>query len=228
MRNLTFLSCLFSTYAWRGGLSYRDQKSYHRKSTMISLALVMLGFVLGLQLGAPSPLAADDCDILKNQCGATKDINVKGVIFAGAVKQASQSHGKQPWKKIKGNCDVYNKGHGVSLPLVVASAQKCEIKLLTGGKSHSKMKKKCAIKKWVKNKSFSNKDGLGGSWSVKILKKPQNNTRQKTWRVKLKSNRPSPAPQMFFSISSVKLKIPVSSSLKNSSSSNSIRDYCFQ
>jgi hypothetical protein len=184
---------------------------------------------LGSLLGAPSPVVAATCDILQNKCGATKSVTVSGEKFAGAVEQASQSHGKQPSKKIKGKCNVLAGGAVVKLPLVVVSDQKCEIKVLTGGKSHSKMKKRCAITKWNYVKEKNGKDGIGGSWSVKIVKKPKNNSRQKTWHLKLKSNRPLPgAPAMYFRVNSVKLKIPASSGLNNSSSSNAIRDYCFQ
>ncbi len=208
--------------------SYRNQNGEQRRSTKLGIPLAVLVISLGLLLGASSPVAAADCDILQNKCGETKSIFVPGEKFAGAVKQASQSHGKQPQTKIKGNCNVSEGGARVTLPLVVASKQECEIKLLTGGKSHSKMKKQCAIKKWTYYNGKKGKDGVGGSWSVKILKKPQNNTRQKTWHVKLKSNRPPPAPIMYFVVNQVTLKIPASSSLKNSSSSNAIRDYCFQ
>jgi hypothetical protein len=208
-------------------LSYRYQKGAQWRSTKLGIPLALLGIALGLLLGGSSPVAAADCDILQNKCGATKEILVSGAMFAGAAKQASQSHGKQPWKKIKGKCTVSDEGARVSLPLVVASPQKCEIELFKGGKSHSKMKKRCAIKKWNYSAEKSGKDGLGGSWSVKILKKPKNNSRQKKWHVKLKDNRPK-FYSMKFSINSVKLKIPASNSLTKSSSSNSIRNYCFQ
>jgi hypothetical protein len=226
MQSLNFLSSPCSISAWRGVLSYRDHKGEQRRSMMmVPLLALSLGIALGSLLGAPFPVAAATCDILKNKCGETKSITVSGEKFAGAVEQASQSHGKQPWKKIKGKCNVLA-GGWVELPMVVTSKQKCEIKLLTGGKSHSKMKKRCAIKKWVHDKAQNGKDGVGGSWSVKILKKPKNNSRQKMWHVKLKNNRPPPL--MYFEIKQVKLTIPASSSLTNSSGSNAIRDYCFQ
>jgi hypothetical protein len=191
--------------------------------------------VFGSMLLAPFPVAAETRNILQNKCGDTKNIEIWGGTFGKAVKEASQNHGKQSWKKIKGKCNVKNGGARVTLPMVLTSGQKCEIKFLTGGKSHSRMKKQCAILGWLGEYSDrSYKDGIGGSWKRKIYKKPTNNTRQKSWHLKLSANRPSPPPGQYvgyafeFEITKVRLKIPASSSLTNSSSFSVLRQYCFK
>ena len=132
--------------------------------------------------------------------------------------------------KIKGNCDLRSNSSGtwmLRVPPAVTGRQTCEIKLLRGGKSHSKMKKQCAIWSWeATDQGRVDKSGVGMESGRRILKQPTAQTRQKSWHVKLWHD-PGMAP-LSFKIMSVKLKVPADSSLKTSASASQIRNACFQ
>ena len=201
--------------------------------------LALISFSFMWLLCVPPSIAAD-CDILKNKCGKTKSKLISGTHIAHATQLASESKGKQSYTKVRGNCNVDNNGATVRLPQVLTGPQKCEIKLLTGGKSHSKMKKRCAFSKWnISSKTMEKTDGLGGVWIRKIIKRPKNNTRQKMWHVMLSANRPNTNQSNFadfafmFQLGSVRLKAPATAPIfKKFKSSDdfisTLRDYCFR
>jgi hypothetical protein len=145
------------------------------------------------------------------------------------VAKASQSNGKQHTKKIEGECNLKSSGGKwiLGVPGSPTGRQTCEMKLLTGGKSHSKMQKRCAIWGWeATDQGDVDKSGVGMEAGLKILKQPTDRTRQKSWHVKLWVD-PGMAPK-YFKIFTVTLKVPQDLSLNSNSTGSQIRNSCFQ
>jgi len=120
---------------------------------LLSLASGIIFFTTSSSAGAAT------CNILAGKCGKTKTLKIKGSVFASAVANASNSNGAQSVTVIKDDCNIQYEGAKVKPAVAVTGKQTCEVKVLTGGKSHSKMKKQCAIKNWqVSTKNWEEKN----------------------------------------------------------------------